>query len=152
MTSTRSGSDYLEQRSALAKRLRASHVETDVLVVEDKKSDLDLIVSSLRLFMGPEAPLRTATNLRTAIAAVKERSPQIVFLDDLLQNDRAETTIPGLRTAGCTGPIIVISGLVTRTRLVELCRLGAKDVIHKDDLNSTRLKEALLKCAPSQTN
>ena len=40
--------------------------------------------------------------------------------------------------------IIVISGEVTRTRRVQLLSGGATEVIHKDDVDSVRLTEAMV--------
>ena len=38
---------------------------------------------------------------------------------------------------------MVVSGQATRSRKAELIALGATDVIHKDDVDSVRLAEAL---------
>jgi DNA-binding response OmpR family regulator len=76
---------------------------------------------------------------------VLARRPQLIFLDDILKpSDRATDTIPFLRRAEYSGPIIVISRLVTKKRRLELLAVGATDVIHKDELDSVRLGEALL--------
>jgi DNA-binding NtrC family response regulator len=141
----RTGRDFLEQRSALGKRFQSVTAPLDVLVVEDRESDLKLILSSLRLVLGVSSALRSATSRGAMLEAVKQKAPNLIFLDDLLLADRAEVTMPALKAAGYHGSVVIISGLVTRTRLVELSRLGAIDVIHKDDLNSSRLKEAVLK-------
>ncbi len=144
----RTGRDFLEKRSELGKRFQAAVLPLDVLVVEDRESDLRLILSSLRIVLGATSTLRSAASRGAMQDAVKLQSPNLIFLDDLLQYDRAELTIPALKAAGYHGAVIIISGLVTRTRLVELNRLGVVDVIHKDDLNSSRLKEAVLKSLP----
>jgi len=52
-------------------------------------------------------------------------------------------TIPLMRGAGYTGPIIVISGQVTHSRRSGLLANGASDVIHKDDVDSVRVAEAI---------
>ena len=144
----RTGRDFLEKRSELGKRFQAVSAPLDVLVVEDRESDLRLILSSLRLVLGATCKLRSAASRGAMLDAVRQQAPSLIFLDDLLQSDRAEVTIPALKAAGYDGAVIIISGLVTRTRLVELNRLGVVDVIHKDDLNSSRLKEAVLKSLP----
>ena len=70
--------------------------------------------------------------------------PEIVFLDDYLKpNDNASQTIPFLQRAGYDGPIVVVSGQVDRQRRALLMTSGASDVIHKDDLDSVRVAEAL---------
>jgi DNA-binding NarL/FixJ family response regulator len=69
-----------------------------------------------------------------------------VFLDDSLKpSDLANDTIPFLRRAEYKGPIVVISAQLTKKRRLELLSLGAQEVIHKDDLDSVRIGEALLK-------
>jgi DNA-binding NtrC family response regulator len=140
------GRDYLKERSRLSNKLNAMKIDIDVLVVEDIQSDLDLVLSNLRLATGGDTQIRQATDIKQMLDAVRYRIPTIVLLDDLLQSKRAESSIPALRAVGFAGSIVIISGLVTRTRLVELNRLGVRDVIHKDDINSSRLKESLLRC------
>ena len=88
--------------------------------------------------------MRRASTLGAALDAVIAKQPELVFLDDLLKpSDTASHTIPFLRRAKYEGPIIVVSGQVTRARKAELIGLGATDVIHKDDVDSVRLAEAL---------
>jgi DNA-binding NarL/FixJ family response regulator len=77
---------------------------------------------------------------------ILEKPPEILLIDDNLdQRTKAETTFAKAQSLGYFGPIIIISGMLTRQRLIQLGRLGAVDIIHKDDLDSTRLREALLK-------
>ena len=55
--------------------------------------------------------------------------------------------IPFLRRCGYGGPIIVVSGQVDRLRRAMLVKAGAVDVIHKDDLDSVRIAEALTRAS-----
>ena len=50
---------------------------------------------------------------------------------------------PSCAAAGYDGPIIVVSGAVTQARRSRLIAGGASDVIHKDDVDSVRLAEAV---------
>ena len=138
------GRDYLEKRSEVAKRFQALAASLDILIVDDRERDQKLILSTLRLIMGATSTIRSASNRRAMLDAVKSKTPSLIFLDDLLHAERAETTIPALRNAGYLGPIVMISGLMTRIRRVELSRIGVADIVHKDDLNTSRLKEAVL--------
>ena len=52
-----------------------------------------------------------------------------------------------IRRAGYTGPIVVISGELTRDRRSALIAKGATDTIHKDDLNSVAIAEVLTRIA-----
>jgi DNA-binding NarL/FixJ family response regulator len=73
-----------------------------------------------------------------------QTKPLLVFLDDILKpSTNALQTMPLLRQAGYSGPIIVISGQVTHSRRSDLIAGGASDVIHKDDVDSVRVAEAI---------
>jgi len=92
----------------------------------------------------PRSKIRRAPTLGGALDCVIQRKPDIVFLDDYLKpNDNASHTIPFLRRAGYEGPIVVVSGEVDRQRRILLMMAGAADVIHKDDLDSVRVAQAL---------
>jgi len=88
--------------------------------------------------------VRRATTLGNALDCVIERQPEIIFLDDYLKPaDTASATIPFLRRCGYEGPIVIVSSMVTQKRRGELMGEGADDMIHKDDLDSVRIAEAL---------
>ena len=100
--------------------------------------------ATLRVMYGYDVNVRRAATATAAVDLVVARHPDIVFLDDILKpSDNASHTIPYLRRVGYNGPIVVISGQVTRTRRTELLAAGATDVIHKDDVDSVRLTETL---------
>lgn len=150
--STRSGGEHLEKRSELLRTEMGLHQLSDILVVEDEKRDADRIQATLRLMVGyGELDVRTASTISTAVDAVLERQPQLVLLDDALKpSDTATDTIPFLQRAGYAGPIVVISGQVTRRRRTELMQAGATDVIHKDDVESVKIRECLAKIFPEE--
>ena len=101
---------------------------------------------------GYQIKIRRASTLGAALDSVIERAPQLVFLDDYLKpSDNATHTIPFLRRCGYEGPIIVVSGAVDRQRRITLMRAGANDVIHKDDVDSVRIAEALNRALLSTT-
>jgi DNA-binding NarL/FixJ family response regulator len=142
-SSSSSGGDYLERKSGLRARqtLPALH---DVVVVDDEIIDADRMFATLRVMFGYDVTVRRAATAGTAVDAIMEHAPDIVFLDDILKpSDDAAHTIPFLRRAGYNGPVVVVSGQVTRSRRVVLLAAGATDVIHKDDIDSVRLTESL---------
>ncbi len=146
MTSGQSGGDFLAKKSDVTKLRQALPATSDVLVVDDEAADADRIQATLRVMFGYDITVRHAPTLGTAVDSVLARKPQIIFLDDILKpSDRATDTMPFLRRAGYEGPIVVISGQVTKRRRLELLAGGANEVIHKDDLDSVRLGEALLR-------
>ncbi len=144
MTSTGSGGDFLAKKNDLAHLSKQLPKLTNILIVEDDTFDADRLRATLRVILGYEPNMRRASTLGSALDAVIASQPELIFLDDLLKPaDTASHTIPFLRRAKYEGPIVVVSGQVTRTRKAELIRLGATDVIHKDDVDSVRLAEAL---------
>lgn len=116
----------------------------DVLIVEDENIDADRMAATLHILFGYGLQTRRASTLGAAVDSVMERKPELVILDDFLKPaDDASQTIPFLRRAGYDGPIVVVSGRATRKRRLELIKAGAAEVIHKDDVDSVRLSEAL---------
>lgn len=143
MTSS-SGGDFLEHKSDLTKSRHGGVSVKDVLIIEDENFDADRLRATLHVMFGYGLQVRRAKTLGSALDCVIERRPELVFLDDILKpSDNATQTIPFLRRCGYDGPIIVVSGQVTRNRRAELSSAGAIDVIHKDDVDSVRIAEAL---------
>lgn len=142
--SASSGGDYLAERNdASSTRGRLPRI-SEVVIVEDETIDADQLRAILNLMFGYGLKVRRANTLGSALDCVIERQPDVVFLDDNLQPpDRADHSIPYLRRAGFTGPIIVVSGEVTRQRGAVLKSIGADYVVHKDELNSTQAAAAL---------
>lgn len=143
-TSSGSGGDFLERRSGTNRALGELPKFTDVVVVDDEHIDADRMLATLRVMLGYDLSVRRAATASAAVDLVMEKKPDIVFLDDILKpSDDAVHTIPFLRRAGYEGPIIIVSGQVTRQRRAMLIETGATEVIHKDDVDSVRLTETL---------
>ena len=142
----KSGGDHLEKRSDVIKSQRQMPKLDNILVVEDNASDADRMQATLHLMQGYDIEVRSAATISTAVDQVLAKRPALVLLDDRLKPaDDATQTIPFLRRAGYDGPILVISGEVTRRRRKELMDVGATDVLHKDDVDSVRLAETISK-------
>ena len=138
------GADHLERRSDVTKLRRDSSDLKDFLIVEDENFDADRLRATLHIMFGYEISVRRAATLGNAIDGVIERKPDVLFLDDVLPpNENAMQTIPFLRKAGYEGPIIIVSGRADRVRSAQLKVAGAIDAIHKDNMDSVRLGEAL---------
>ncbi len=147
MTSStnKSGGDFLAKKSDLNRLKHVLPALKDILVVDDETFDADRLKATLRVMFGYELEIRRAATVASAVDHVMKKQPELIFLDDCLKpSDTASVTIPYLRRAEYHGPIVVISGQVTRNRRRELIEIGAAEVIHKDDVDSTRLAEALL--------
>ena len=144
MSKPSSGGEFLARKSDAALNKALLPKLTDVLIVEDEPMDADRLEATLRIILGRETNVRRAPTLDKAIDAVLHTIPDMLFLDDYLKpHDSALETLPMVRRAGYEGPIIVISGEVDRPRNLELCRAGASETIHKDDVNSVKICEAL---------
>lgn len=118
----------------------------NILIIEDETFDAERLSATLRVMFGYELLVRRAATLASALDRIIEQKPEIIFLDDVLKpSDDASQSIPYIRRAGYEGPIVVVSGQVTRTRRATLLAAGATDVIHKDDVDSVRLAEALVR-------
>lgn len=143
-SSNKTGGDYLAKRSGVTKSRADLPGITDILIVEDETFDADRLKATLHLMFGYSVEIRRAATLGRALDEVIARRPEVVFLDDVLKpSDNAAQTLPFLRRAGYDGPVIVVSGQVTRNRKTVLMEAGAADVIHKDDVDSVRVAEAL---------
>ncbi len=139
-----SGGDFLARRNLATLGKGELPELRDVLLVEDESFDARRLSATLHIVLGRNVELRIANTLDQAIDAVLQATPDMVFLDDYLKpNDSALETIPLLRRAGYEGPIVIVSGEVDRPRLLELRKVGANCAIHKDDVNSVKVSEAL---------
>jgi CheY-like chemotaxis protein len=114
-------------------------------VVDDTTLDGDVVAGILRKVLGPEVTITTARSIGTAQDAWRDGQPDLIFLDDRLgPSSSANIHLPQLRRVGFNGPIVVMSGMMTRERRGEMIRLGAEEAVHKDDLVSARVIELLL--------
>jgi DNA-binding NarL/FixJ family response regulator len=147
------GGSYLARKSKLV-HARAGLVSLDdILLIEDESLDAERLTATLRVLFGYEIQIRWAATLGDAIDAVMAKKPNVVFLDDILKpSANASQAIPLLRDAGYAGPIIVVSGQVTYPRRSGLLADGASDVIHKDDIDSVRVAEALARLFVSKSD
>ena len=138
------GGDFLARKSDLAKSHSQMPQLADLLIIDDDTFDADRLRATLHLMFGYDISVRRAKTLGSALDCVIERQPELIFLDDILKpSDTATNTVPFLRRCGYDGPIIIVSGMVDRQRRAVLVAAGAADVIHKDDLDSVRVAEAL---------
>jgi DNA-binding response OmpR family regulator len=138
------GGAHLMRRSALLKRIQALAAKPRVLVVEDREQDARFLETALRRLFGADMPIVVARTAKDMKAASAKRFDVVILDDRLDAGITAETSIPMLRKAGHSGPIIVISALMTNTRQAQLRRLGVTDTVTKDDVDGTRLAELVV--------
>jgi len=145
------GGSHLARKSKLVQARAKLGSLCDILLIEDETLDAERLTATLRVLFGYEMQIRWAATLGDAVDAVMAKNPSVVFLDDILKPSAdASQAIPMLRDAGYAGPIIVVSGQVTYPRRSGLLADGASDVIHKDDIDSVRVAEALARLFVSE--
>jgi CheY-like chemotaxis protein len=138
------GGSHLAKKSALVRARAKLGLLRDILVIEDETPDAERLIATLRVIFGYDLQIHWAPTLGEAVDRVLESKPRLVFLDDILKpSTDALQSIPLLRGAGYAGPIIVVSGQVTHSRRSGLLANGASDVIHKDEVDSVRVAEAI---------
>jgi CheY-like chemotaxis protein len=138
------GCGHLAKRSDLASARAKSGLPGEILIIDDEALDAERLTATLHVLFGYQVLIRWACSLGDAIDSLAERQPCITFLDDILKPaGDALLSIPELRRAGYAGPVIVVSGAVTQSRRTRLLAVGASDVIHKDDVDSVRVAEAV---------
>lgn len=138
------GGSHLARKSALVRARARLDGLRDILLIEDEAPDAERLTATLRVLLGYETKIRWASSLGDAVDSIIALKPSIVFLDDILKpSTDALQSIPLLRGVGYAGPIIVVSGLATRSRRASLLQEGANNVIHKDDVDSVSVGEAI---------
>lgn len=134
----------MAKRADLAYSRSKQDTPQKILIIDDEALDAERLTATLHVLFGYLAEIRWARSLSAAVDAIIEQEPCVIFLDDILKpSGNASQSIPQLRCAGYKGPIVVVSGEVTHTRRTRLLADGASDVIHKDDVDSVRVAEAL---------
>ena len=142
-----SGGDFLAQKSDVTQAKEETLPElNDIVIVEDESFDERRLTATLNIVLKRNCTFRVANSLGQAIDAVLASPPDMLFLDDYLeQSDSALDTIPMVRRAGYQGPIIVLSGEWDRERAIALKRAGASDSMHKENINSVELGAMLVR-------
>lgn len=122
----------------------------NALVIEENAAAANRLAATLHVLLGYELDVRLAKTLDDSFSLLSAKAPDIVIVGDRpkLAIDALQI-IPGLRKSGYAGPIIVVGDQLTRARHEKLRAAGASDSMHRDDVDSVRLAEALSQiCAP----
>lgn len=114
-----------------------------LLVFEDNEDDFVLLrerVSRLEHF---DTELILEPDASNAVKRIREVSPTAVLLDYRLSGTNGIQVIKSIRAAGLATPVIVLTGQGDQYIAAEITRAGADGYLVKDDLDTTRLPEAL---------
>ncbi len=143
----------LQERSRIAQAMQDVPRYRRILIIEDNQLESDRLASTLRAIFGYDIELTQCATLGTALDAVMGGKQELVFLDDRLGPvDKAERSVPFLRTARCDALIIVVSSFIDRRRRAEIMKLGVGEVIDKDELDSLSICQALINAHRNQTS
>jgi PAS domain S-box-containing protein len=117
-----------------------------VLVIEDNPADARHIQEMLKA--GPrgllEVDLVTVAKLGLGLAALRERSWDVLLLDLCLPDSRGlETLASALETAADRLPVVVLTGIEDENLAVEAVRRGAQDFLVKAGLTPELLTRTL---------
>jgi len=113
----------------------------EVLLLEDRASDAELVVDALRQD-GYEAHWRRVESKAAYLEALNAE-PDIILSDYTLPQLDAPLALRLLRERGLDIPFIVVTGTVTEDSVIECIRQGAADYLMKDRL--ARLGAAVTK-------
>ncbi len=104
-----------------------------VLIVEDSEDDSELLVHELRRggFDISWTRVETEDAMR---AALEEDDWDVVTSDYEMPRLSAPKALVVLKESGRYVPFIVVSGVISMERAVELMRAGAHDFVEKNDL------------------
>src|SRR5499427_4776765 len=108
----------------------ASHIAAEILVVDDEEDIRDLVSGILR---DEGYDTRVASDSDGALAAVRQRRPQLVVLDIWLQGSRLDgiQVLDTIRREQPELPVVMISGHGTIETAVASIKKGAYDFIEK---------------------
>lgn len=119
------------------------------LIIDDNRHDIGHLKAVLHMVAGYDIDIRSAASTSTALDAVNEQRPELIFTDHLSPGETAFSTILKLRGIGYDGPIVVVTGLADPFKTRQLLDAGAVDVVIKDDLDSSAIAATLAKVRAS---
>ena len=111
-------------------KLKRSVMASDILIVDDEE-DIRELVAGILSDEGHET--RTAHDSDSALAAIADRVPRLVFLDIWLQGSRLDglALLDQIKTMHPDLPVVMISGHGNIETAVSAIRRGAYDFIEK---------------------
>lgn len=135
MTGRERGRDATEE--AVEDRLR-------LLVVDDDQVDR-MAFRRMLSRTGVQADVSDAAGVLEAIERLTASRFDCVFLDYNLPDGDGLTFLRGVRAAGISTPVVILTGETSEELSIELLVSGAADFISKEDLTAERLSASLAK-------
>src|SRR5258708_14310432 len=104
-----------------------------ILLVEDSEGDA-LLISRRIQRAGYELTFKRVDTADTMLAALGERSWDVILSDYVMPNFSAPAALKVLKNSGLDLPFIVVSGAIGEDTAVAIMRAGAHDYLMKDNL------------------
>jgi CheY-like chemotaxis protein len=118
-----------------------------VLVVDDDQ--VDRIAVRRALAQAGVHRVREAEAVLPAIALLTGHAFDCVFLDYHLPDGDGLTFLRGVRAAGISVPVVMLTGQQDPRVAAQLARSGAADYVGKSDVSPARLLQALRRALPA---
>ena len=132
--------------------------DTCILVIERSAVDGDRMVATLRVLFGYQVRIDRTFTMPEAVAQLGASMPTLLLLGDTDNVGTGADDAPllaamaQLRDAGYEGPLIAITGSLSKSRRARLLSAGAVDAFHKDELCSERITQALRRAHGGRSN
>lgn len=114
-----------------------------VLIVDDDPGDARLVALCLRNVDGSEYEYQFASNLDTAIVAMRASSFDLVMLDLGMGGSEGIETLLKLRQHNDRLPVVVLSELDNHAIAVEALEHNAQDYLYKHEVNPRALSRSI---------
>jgi DNA-binding NarL/FixJ family response regulator len=135
---------FLERRASLVTGRERLPTVRDVLIIGGTTSPL--LGALVRLMFGYDVSVRSAASVGAALDALNLRAPDLVFVEQVLPPAMpAVDILPLARRCGYTGPLVVLATSASPGLVRALLDAGAADVVDRDELDSARIAEVLLR-------
>ena len=115
-----------------------------VLLVEDSRTDAELVESLLRHSSAARFDVTVAGSLVTALEWLARHTPDVVLLDLTLSDSAGLATYRSVRNRDPEVPVVVLTGLQDSGLGQSAMQLGAQDFLAKGTASVARLAETLL--------
>lgn len=125
--------------------IKVSHSRLNVLVIEDSRGDLALIlrILSRAQYSGQGFDVSSAMSLAEAFEQVRQASPDVVLLDLNLSDSHGLSTLVAVKDALPNAPVVVLSNVCLEKVALEAVRMGAEDYLFKESLHEGALSRSL---------
>lgn len=115
-----------------------------ILIVEDNRSDRELLRYMMEERFARDAKFREASNLRTAIEFLRRGDIDCVLLDLQLPDSTGRETFQKISSQFPSVPIIVMTHTQDRALAMDLVRMGAADYVTKNYTDEEAIFQRIL--------